>query len=247
MNTHTLASLLCLDHSNSGDFTDSMRTKVLGYLQAVLIVPDVDDDNPSRDAKPIRFIHKSFQGYLTDKSRCNVQFLINIAEERRRMAIRCLRRMEDLQKPNICNIDPTTLTQTDVRQNNMKWELKAEVTAEVKDLVRRHISSALQYSCENWAIYVSRASPEWDDVYASVEMFVRNRLLYWLEVLSLLGMTKKLVGLVELVEAWLKMRSQLARLWRPSSFGFGRLDLIKSCRTHQSYRHRPYSVASQLL
>ncbi|KAG9024203.1 hypothetical protein FRB95_011956 [Tulasnella sp. JGI-2019a] len=206
MNTHTLASLLCLDHSNSGDFTDSMRTKVLGYLQAVLIVPDVDDENPSRDAKPIRFIHKSFQDYLTDKSRCNVRFLINIAEERRRMAIRCLRRMEDLQKPNICDIDPTTLTQTDVRRYNMKWELKAEVTAEVKDLVRRHISSALQYSCENWAIYVSRASPECDNVCASVDMFVRNRLLYWLEVLSLLGMTNKVVGLVELVEVWLKAR-----------------------------------------
>ncbi|KAG8979717.1 hypothetical protein FRB94_011912 [Tulasnella sp. JGI-2019a] len=97
INTHTLASLLSFDQPNSDKFTDGVRTKVLGYLQAVLVVPDVDDDDPSRDAKPITFVHKSFKDYLTDGSRCDPRFLVEIAKEHRRMAIRCLRRMEDLQ------------------------------------------------------------------------------------------------------------------------------------------------------
>ncbi|KAG8989287.1 hypothetical protein FRB94_014531 [Tulasnella sp. JGI-2019a] len=261
INTHTLASLLCLNPSNSDQFTGGMRTKVLGYLQAVLIVPDVEDNDPSRDAKPIRFIHKSFQDYLTDKSQCDVRFLVNIAEEHRRMAIRCLRLMEDLQKPNICGIDPAMLnseignnhyhnkdggggsengdinhTTDDEGRNGTSEENRGEKDAnidragidddilkrgknsasskhderlDIKGLARRHISSALQYACENWANHVSGTPPESDDVYVSVDTFARMRLLYWLEVLSLLGVTQKVAESVESVEVWLKARPQL--------------------------------------
>ncbi|KAG8993181.1 hypothetical protein FRB94_010962 [Tulasnella sp. JGI-2019a] len=116
INIHTLASLLYLDHPNSVGFTESLRTKVLGYLQSVLTVPDVEDD-PSRDARPIQSVHKSFKDYLTDQKRCEARFLVNIAEQHRRMAIRCLCRMEDLQKPNICGIDPSMLN-SEIGWNN---------------------------------------------------------------------------------------------------------------------------------
>ncbi|KAG9030192.1 hypothetical protein FRB95_004241 [Tulasnella sp. JGI-2019a] len=200
INTHTLASLICLYDSNSDKFSDELRIKVLGYLQAVLVVPDVDDDDPSRDATPIKFVHKSFKDYLTDESRCEARFLVNVTEEHRRMAIRCLRRMDDLWKPNICGIDSTTLTSAVVEIDKPKWGVKneikgligrhappaivridgpkCEVRDEIKGLVRQHISSAMQYTCENWATHVSRAPPECDDVYASVEMFASTRLLY---------------------------------------------------------------------
>ncbi|KAG8990820.1 hypothetical protein FRB94_013083 [Tulasnella sp. JGI-2019a] len=209
VNIHTLTSLLCLDHPNNGDFTDYIRTRVLGYLQAVLIVPDVNEENLSRDANPIRFIHKSFEDYLTDESRCNARFLVNIAEQHRRMAIRCLCRMDDLQKPNICSIDPTMLNQ-EVKGYSSDYGMKA--------LVQQRISSALQYACENWPIHVSGASPESDDLYASVDTFARTRLLYWLEVLSLLGMTGQMVELVESVELWLKARPPQVALIPSESF-----------------------------
>ncbi|KAG8981746.1 hypothetical protein FRB93_008381 [Tulasnella sp. JGI-2019a] len=45
-------------------------------------------------------------------------------------------------------------------------------------------------------------------MYVSVDMFARMRLLYWLEVLSLLEMTEKVTESVELVEVWLKTRPQ---------------------------------------
>ncbi|KAG9034843.1 hypothetical protein FRB95_012536 [Tulasnella sp. JGI-2019a] len=260
INTHTLASLLCLDHLNSVDLTDSLRTKVLGYLQSVLIVPDVEEDDLSRDAKPIQFVHRSFKDYLTDQKRCEARFLVNIVEQHRRVAIRCLRHMEDLQKPNICDIDPSMLNSEigkhggpcsddgdssedgdsndknddesstrasdDVRRERdgrinptgidddllkcgeKSAGSKRDEGLDIRSLTRRHISSALQYACENWAMHVSGTSPECDDVYASVDTLARTRLLYWLEVLSLLEMTRGVVRLVRLVEVWLKARPQ---------------------------------------
>ncbi|KAG9023830.1 hypothetical protein FRB95_012412 [Tulasnella sp. JGI-2019a] len=257
INTHTLTSLICLDHSNSGEFIKGVRTKVLGYLQAVLVVPDVDDDDPSRDAKPITFVHKSFKDHLTNETRCDPLFLVNIAEQHRRMAIRCLRRMEDLKKPNICNIDSAMLNseigkngrrnsdgrnssggrgindktddegrnrisddnrgegdgdinQADIddKRGENSASRKREESLDIKGLVRRHISSALKYACENWANHVSCTPPECDDVYVFVDTFARVRLLYWLEVLSLLKMTGTVAESVESIEVWLKARPQ---------------------------------------
>ncbi|KAG8981295.1 hypothetical protein FRB93_008748 [Tulasnella sp. JGI-2019a] len=258
VNTHTLASLLTFDHPDSVGFVDSMRTKVLGYLQAVLIVPDVEEDNPSRDAKPIQFVHKSFKDYLTDQKRCEPRFLVDIAEQHRQMAIRCLRRMEDLQKPNICDIDPSMLNSeignnddssrgdrdsSEDGDSNQKSDnegsnrasddigrdgninqagidddiLKGDKNGaggncdeglDIIGLTRRHIPSALQYACENWANHVSGTPPECDDVYVSMDTFARTRLLYWLEVLSLLEIAESVAELVGLVEVWLKARYQ---------------------------------------
>lgn len=74
VNLHTLASLICPSDSDLQSFTRRIRTTVLAYLQAVLIVPGVDHTLPSRDDEPIESIHKSFKDYLTDKSRSDPQF-----------------------------------------------------------------------------------------------------------------------------------------------------------------------------
>ncbi|KAG8990146.1 hypothetical protein FRB93_003312 [Tulasnella sp. JGI-2019a] len=203
INTRTLASLLCPDHSNSADFTDSMRTKVLGYLQAVLNVPDFDDDKPSRHANPIQFVHKSFKDYLTDQARCEARFFVDIAEQHRRMAIQCLRRMNNLRKPNICNIDPTMLTSRPTLQFGAMKDLVSG-----RALIRRHISPALQYACENWITHVENTSPNCDDVYECVEIFANTRLLYWLEVMSLLEKTRGVVSFLKPMGVWLKARPQ---------------------------------------
>ncbi|KAG8996527.1 hypothetical protein FRB94_008227 [Tulasnella sp. JGI-2019a] len=200
INIHTLVSLLCLDRSSGENIADDIPTRVLGYLQAVLIVPGIDEEVPSHDTKPIRFIHKSFEDYLLDESRYNVRFLVNIAEQHRWMAIRCMRRMDDLQNTNICHLYPNVLT----TRTAILWRSKGKDF--VFDLARQHISSALLYACENWTTHVSGALPGCDDVYASVDTLARTGLLNWLEVLSLQGRIEKVEELVELVEVWLKAR-----------------------------------------
>ncbi|KAG8992388.1 hypothetical protein FRB94_011634 [Tulasnella sp. JGI-2019a] len=190
MNTHTLLSLLCPDNSSSED----IRTKVLGYLRAVLIVPDADEDTSPRDATPIQFIHKSFQDYLSDEARCEARFLVDIAEHERRMTIRCLCRMEDLQKPSVYSLDPSTL----VHRQGMAT------------LARQYVSPALRYACENWASHISGVSTECDDVHEAVETFARTRLHLWLEVLSLLERMEDVIIMVGQMEAWLQARPPTA-------------------------------------
>ncbi|KAG8989751.1 hypothetical protein FRB94_014059 [Tulasnella sp. JGI-2019a] len=200
VNIETLTSLLHLDHPSNEDFTHYIRTRVLGYLQAVLIVPEVDEENPSPYANPIRFIHKSFKDYLTDGSRCDPRFLVNVAEQHGRMAIRCMRRMDDLKKPNTCNINPNMIIAKPIIIFHI-------VNAEVKTLVQQHISPALQYACKSWALHVSRASPDCHDVYTSMDTFARTKLLYWLEVLSLLGLTYRVQHLAFRAHSWPTHRS----------------------------------------
>ncbi|KAG8850918.1 hypothetical protein FRB96_009551 [Tulasnella sp. 330] len=107
INIHTLACLLCPQESKLEDYTHDIRTTVLAYLQAVLIVPGVEEADPSRNAPPVHFIHKSFEDYLTDKSRCDPRLLLDTAHFNRNMAIRCLT-FPGLKR-NICDLDPSRL------------------------------------------------------------------------------------------------------------------------------------------
>ncbi|KAG8993390.1 hypothetical protein FRB93_002003 [Tulasnella sp. JGI-2019a] len=199
VNIYTLTSLICPDRSDGKGFTNEIRTKVLAYLQAVLIIPDVDEDELSRDAKPIRFVHKSFQDHLLDQSRCDARFLVDTAEQHRRMAIHCFRHMEDLRKPNICDMDPTMLNDEITRNSNDISNTDDEGPS-TQGLVQQHISPALQYACKSWPTHVSSVSSECDDIYVSVDIFSKTRLLYWVEVLSLLGLTRAVRRLIEPLE-----------------------------------------------
>ncbi|KAG8871901.1 hypothetical protein FRB97_008221 [Tulasnella sp. 331] len=187
VNVHTLASLLCPDKSKLQDYTHSIRTAVLAYLQAVLIVPGVEDDNPSRDALPIRFIHKSFEDYLIDDSRCDPRFLLNIAQLHEQMSVRCL--TYPGMKRNLCDLDLS--------------KLNSEVT-DLDARIQNHLPAGLSYACMQWPRHVSRLPVENKEVRALLENFVRTQLMDWIEVVSLLGKTEEIGNMAEIVILWLK-------------------------------------------
>lgn len=79
------------------------------------------------------------------------------------------------------------------------------LNAEVKDLqdrVRLSVSSGLQCACMHWPKELSRMSHESDELHAMLGAFVAKRLMYWLEVLSLIG-ALRVVEKIALVERWL--------------------------------------------
>ncbi|KAG8844904.1 hypothetical protein FRB96_002793 [Tulasnella sp. 330] len=195
VNIHTLALLLCPHESNLHDYTQTIRTTVLAYLQAVLQIPGVGEASPARKEEPIHFIHKSFEDYLTDESRCDGRFWLNTSHYNRRMTVRCL--TFPGFKRNICNLEPSCLN----------W-----VTDTFGSRVERHVSAGLQYACEQWPKHISREAPESDEVHALLETFTRTQLMYWIEVLSLLGRAGEIIGLVRLVESWLEARSSSMRI-----------------------------------
>ncbi|KAG9034705.1 hypothetical protein FRB95_012891 [Tulasnella sp. JGI-2019a] len=203
VNIHALASLLCPDGSEHEEFACRIRVAVLSYLQAVLIIPDVETSNVAQDAAPIRFIHSSFIDFLTSKSRCEARFLIDVGEQHEQLAMGCLRRMRDLKR-NICDLDPSLLN------------------TEVDDLegrIKANISPGLQYACTQMSAHLFRTPVESLEVRRLVEGFASERLLYWLEGLSLLRRVHDAVGMALVIESWLK--AGLDRLpSTPSSFPF---------------------------
>ncbi|KAG8997357.1 hypothetical protein FRB94_007712 [Tulasnella sp. JGI-2019a] len=139
INIHTLASLLSPDESQDHQFVQHIRTRVLSYLQAVLIIPSVEVPKIAQDAEPIRFIRTSFVDYLTNHSRGDPRFLLDPGEQHEQLAIGCLRRMRDLKR-NMCDLDPLLLN--------------SEV-ANLEQRIRDSMSPGLQYACAQMSVHVT--------------------------------------------------------------------------------------------
>ncbi|KAG8850919.1 hypothetical protein FRB96_009552 [Tulasnella sp. 330] len=228
VNIHTLASLLCPRELKLEDYTHSIRTTVLAYLQAVLIVPGVDDANPSHNALPIRFIHKSFEDHIADGFRCDTRFLINTAHFNRVITIRCLT-CPSLER-NICKLDPSKLN------------------SEIDDLhnrIQESVPAELQYACAQWPKHVSREPPGDDGIQVLLDRFAHIHLLHWVEVVSLLGKAEEAIGLVDLVVSWLQAKpiiksSELAELADASTSG------ISHHHVHSNGKMLPVNIYRRL-
>ncbi|KAG9019328.1 hypothetical protein FRB95_005647, partial [Tulasnella sp. JGI-2019a] len=98
---------------------------------------------------------------------------------------------------NICDLDPSLLN------------------SEVKDLsqrIRERILPPVQYACVYVAAHVCQTVADSADIRALVARFTRERLMYWLEVLSLMGRAHEAVDMVASIESWLMGLSvELAR------------------------------------
>ncbi|KAG8871827.1 hypothetical protein FRB97_008273 [Tulasnella sp. 331] len=192
INIYTLASLLCPLELNLHEYTHGIRTTVLAYLQAVLTVPGVEEADSPRDSLPIRFIHKSFEDYLTDQTRCEVLFLLDTALFNGQMTLRCLIFLD--LKSNICDLDAS------------------QPHLEVDGFARRlqdHVSASLQYACEQWLKHISQEPAACDRVLMLLEKFAQTQLLQWVEVVSLPGKMEQVISLIEIVQSWLKAQPTL--------------------------------------
>ncbi|KAG9026827.1 hypothetical protein FRB95_008407 [Tulasnella sp. JGI-2019a] len=186
-----LASLVASAMNSPQNTTKSIRTCVLRFLGSVL---DVPDDDTTSNGRPVQFLHKSFVDFLVSGDRCHERFLVNIREQHEKMAIGCLRLMNGLER-NICQLtDPSKLN------------------SQVDDLAERihqRIPHALRYSCEYWANHLCEVSVDnaiRTEAGSLLDVFVKEKLLFWVEVMGLLGKAKEAVSLVRLAETWIMAR-----------------------------------------
>ncbi|KAG8888580.1 hypothetical protein FRB98_007344 [Tulasnella sp. 332] len=189
VNIFTLASLLCSATADYQAFAKHIRATVLTYLQAVLVVPEVEVSRPARDVQPIRFIHTSFVDYLTDATRCSSRFLVDLPKHHTRLATGCLERACELRR-NMYDLDPSLLN------------------SEVSDLterIREKMSPGLQYVCVHMAVHVSRVPAASVEIHGLLGEFVRGKIMYWLEGLSLMGRTPDAVGMTAMMEALVRV------------------------------------------
>ena len=142
---------------------------MLRSLHSLLLIPN-------SPAEPIRVFHKSFPDFLTDPKRCkDERFTIDPPTHHQEILLLCLNLMREGLKRNICNLD------------------ERATLSEIKDLPARremYIGGALEYACQFWTrhlVEIPCNGHDVEEVYKAINDFFTTQLLYWIEVLSLIG------------------------------------------------------------
>lgn len=148
-------------------FSKTTLKAIIGDLRSVLY-------EDSSKGNVIRVCHPSFLDFLSSSERCG-KYWTNPYQLNQTVIEICLNIMRSSLKFNICNLKSSYVANKDV----------ADFEQRVKDTV----PESLQYSCLHWITHYKRA----DDVTCQkliLEFFQSLQLLYWLEVLSLIGSLK---------------------------------------------------------
>lgn len=186
LNIHILASLLAPDMEETPAYTNRVQVAVLNHLQSVLTVSRSSENSN----KTIQFSHTSFLDFITDPSRCPTRFLVKRAEHRERMAKACFLVLRGLKR-NICELkDP--------------GRLNSEVDG-LDELVRTHDSPSLWYACQHWHAHLT-FTPAQSLAVDPFNEFFQTRLLFWIEVLSLLGEAHDGILAIDATTQWLTVR-----------------------------------------
>ncbi|KAJ6612628.1 hypothetical protein B0H10DRAFT_1952189 [Mycena sp. CBHHK59/15] len=137
---------------------------VLAYLVCVI------EWTPGNRA---RTLHASFGDYLTDPTRSGGEpWAINTKVDHQPLSLGCLRILHSELKFNICGLEDSHCLNTDV----------PDIARRVTD----NILPALAYSSCFWFNHVQETLIE-GRVLEAIRRFMYDKVLYWLEVLSLLG------------------------------------------------------------
>jgi hypothetical protein len=96
-------------------------------------------------------------------------------------------------KRNICQIDRFTLN------------------SEVEDLherLEKHIDRGLDYACRHWAYHltISPSANSTAELAELLTVFAKEKMLYWVELLSLFGALSTAISALEDMTAWCSVR-----------------------------------------
>ena len=156
----------------------------LRFLHSLLLVPHGKAD-------PIRIFHKSFPDFLTDSKRCeDERFFINPSVHHQEILFLCFSLMGEKLKRNICNLD------------------NYATLSEVEDISarrREHIGDALEYACQFWTKHLVRipsSSHDVENVQRAIDKFFTIHLLFWIEVLVIMGSLEVGIYAINDIQQW---------------------------------------------
>ncbi|PSR80332.1 hypothetical protein PHLCEN_2v6767, partial [Hermanssonia centrifuga] len=144
---------------------------ILRYLGSLL--SGVTDTNI-----PIRPLHTSFLDFLTDPERSK-RFSVDMTQGHKNLLLASLRIMKRDLAFNICKLESSYVMNEDI----------LDLPKRIRDYIPEHLS----YSCRFWARHLDAASTNGMSVEISrqtrdlLEPFMNEKLLFWLEALSVLG------------------------------------------------------------
>jgi hypothetical protein len=138
-----------------------------------------------------QIIHQSFVDFVVDSEWCPEPFLIIEAEQHQHLALACLHFMKEELRFNICDLETSYHFNDDV----------PDMTEHVAAAIPSHLS----YSCCYWYSHLQIAS-YMDSLLTSVQDFIPTRVLYWLEVLSLIQEVSIASPALRFTTNWSKVR-----------------------------------------
>ena len=140
--------------------------------------------------------HKSFPDFITDQARCtNQRFHISPPGHHFELLVSCLNLMNQTLEKNMCQL-PDAVANSDV--------------SDLKERTKEYINPALGYACVSWhthLISVDKTPAHVSTITSSLHQFLETKLLFWLEVLSVLGAVRNAVEGLQVTVDWLEVCS----------------------------------------
>jgi hypothetical protein len=153
-------------------------------LHSLLLIPDNTEN-------PVHVYHKSFPDFLTDPKRCrNQHFFVDPMVHHTEILLSCLNLMGEKLKRNICNLDDYAVL---------------DQTKDLTTCLKTHIGDALRYACQFWTkhlVEIPSSSHDVEEVHKAIDGFFTTCLLFWIEVLSLIGNLNIGVHALNEVQQW---------------------------------------------
>ena len=164
--------------------TPSDISTALNSLHSLLLVPESIED-------PIRVFHKSFSDFLMDPERCqDTQFLVDPSVHHTEILLSCLYIMDERLKRNICDLDgganPSKINDLSARR-------------------KEYIGDGLEYACQFWTKHLAKSSssgPDAKKVQKLIEKFFTTHLLFWIEVLIIMGNLDASIHSINDIQQW---------------------------------------------
>jgi NACHT domain len=150
--------------------------------------------NSSDHTRPIVPLHTSFRDFLTNKK--SEAFYVDLDKAHHQLAHSCLGLMLDNLKFNICELESSYITNSDV--------------PDLETRVSKHIPPPLWYSCIFWDNHLEHVAFE-HDLFTSLRSLFENKFLFWLEVLSIMNNMGVASPALSSLKTWLRSDQQKVR------------------------------------
>ena len=153
----------------------------------------------AEESVPVRPLHTSLRDFLTDRDRSGPFFIDISPHHHASFVLACLRVMRAGLCFNICKLETSHLRNSDV--------------SDLKTRVEMAISPHLSYSCRFWADHL-RATTFVLEIADEIRDFLHTRLLFWLEVLSLIKKVNIASSALLSIIQWSRVRFRVQILMR---------------------------------
>ena len=141
------------------------------------------------ESTPVHPLHSSFYDFLTDPAR-SMEFAVKTEDVHLDLALACLQIMKAGLHFNICKLETSYLSNSKV--TDFDWR------------VHKYIPTHLSYACRFWVSHVQKMKFV-KNLAQEVELLLKDKLLFWIEALSLLKALNAAPSSLTAIASWLEV------------------------------------------